>query len=167
MHSNTEAEYRDNGATLEKARSIFVSRHPSTVEPTVEDMMFLKTLSSYISRRSASLIAASLVALWELKTEAEAEFLAGLSAESSATFISETEAEIKLTSTTVAFNGSVIEHYPGYQANLKGYIDRLLAASSPSCSAASIDFVQAKESSLLGAAVALASLDEKTILLPN
>lgn len=78
---------------------------------------------------------------------------------------------MKLTGTMVAFNGSVIEHYPGYQDSLKGYINDLLASASPSSSdsssAASMDFVPAKESSLLGAAVALASLDESTTLLPN
>ena len=40
-----------------------------------------------------------------------------------------------------------------------------MASSDLSC--ASIDFVPAKESSLLGAAVALASLDEGRSLLPN
>ncbi|KAM7195222.1 hexokinase-1 [Naviculisporaceae sp. PSN 640] len=162
----------DNSPALEKARSIYISRHPSSVEPTCEDIKFLKTLCSYISRRSASIVAASLIALWELKKEAEAEFLAGLSADDSTMFISDTEAEMKLTGTMVAFNGSVIEHYPGYQDNLKGYVDNLLASTSPSSSGssapvASMDFVPAKESSLLGAAVALASLDENMTLLPN
>ncbi|KAK4219818.1 hexokinase-1 [Rhypophila decipiens] len=153
----------DESAALDTARSIFASRHPSTVEPAIDDMKFLKTMCSYISRRSASIVAASLVALWELKTEAEAEFLSGLSVDSA--FLTETDAEMKLSRTMVAFNGSVIEHYPNYQENLKGYINSLL--TSRNLPTASIDFVLAKESSLLGAAVALASLDENSTLLPN
>jgi len=153
----------DTSDSFQKGRSLFLSRHPSPVEPTSADIQFLRTLSSYISRRSASIVAASVVALWELKTEAEAEFLGGLSTDSS--FILETEAEMKLTRTMVAFNGSVIEHYPGYQETLKGYIDALIASSE--LSTASIDFVPAKESSLLGAAVALACLEEKTTILLN
>ncbi len=56
--------------------------------------------------------------------------------------------------TKVAFNGSVIERYPQYRATCQGYLDGLLGSSS---SSSSVDLVPAVESSLLGAAVALAS----------
>lgn len=59
----------------------------------------------------------------------------------------------------VAFNGSVIEHYPNYLQNCQGYIDSL-ALSSAKGKAGTIRLVGAKESSLLGAAVALACLEE-------
>lgn len=79
--------------------------------------------------------------------------------------------------TVVAFNGSVIEQYPHYLEQCQTVIDSLLALSSPSAVSANdnatngdsnkqkqqvavgtIDLVPAKESSLLGAAVALACL---------
>ncbi|KAK3316320.1 hypothetical protein B0H66DRAFT_576255 [Apodospora peruviana] len=160
----------DTSASFEVGRSCFMARHPSPVKPSSADIEILRTLSSFISRRSASIVAASLFALWELKVEAETEFLRGLPADS--TFISETEAETKLTRTMVAFTGSVIEHYPGYQANLKAYMDSLVGSAEilpgSGDGAATIDLVLAKESSLLGAAVALASIDDRTsLVLPN
>lgn len=58
----------------------------------------------------------------------------------------------------VAFNGSVIEQYPHYLQNCQGYIDGLLASAKGK--SGTMKLVGAKESSLLGAAVALACLEE-------
>ena len=58
--------------------------------------------------------------------------------------------------TKVAFNGSVMERYPGYRARCQGYLDALVARSGRP---GFVDLVPAVESSLLGAAVALASAD--------
>ena len=57
--------------------------------------------------------------------------------------------------TKVAFNGSVMEHYPRYRATCQGYLDGLVGGSGRR--GAAVDLVPAVESSLLGAAVALAS----------
>ena len=119
-------------------------------------MVALRTLASCIARRSASIVAASLFALSELKAEAEEDLLRTLPAGSP--FAVETETELGLGRTTVAFNGSVIEHYPGYQANLQKYLDELVNSSRRD-SVATIELVAARESSLLGAAVALACLE--------
>lgn len=51
----------------------------------------------------------------------------------------------------VAFNGSVIEHYPNYLFNCQRYIDELVGSKGDG-----IELVPAKESSLMGAAVASA-----------
>ena len=61
----------------------------------------------------------------------------------------------------MAYNGSVIEHYPGYRAHLQTYLDELVAEKSDSSQgqAGQIALVEARESSLLGAAVALACLE--------
>lgn len=75
-----------------------------------------------------------------------------------AEFVSEAEVETSLESTKVAFNGSVIEHYPGYQATCQQDLDRLTSAS---VHPGAIELVPALESSLLGAAVALASAVEE------
>ncbi|KAK5661959.1 hypothetical protein OQA88_10070 [Cercophora sp. LCS_1] len=145
----------DTSASLETARKIFTSHHPSSVEPTAADIAVLRALSSYIARRSASIIAASLFALWELKAEAEEELLRSLPADSP--FVAETEAEMASPRTAVAFNGSVIEHYPGYRDILQKYTDDLVSSSERRGGA--IELVPARESSLLGAAVALACLE--------
>jgi hexokinase len=116
-------------------------------------MRALQTIASYVSRRSSSIVAASLFALWQLKSETETEYLRDLIA-SSSPFASETEAELRLPRTVVSFNGSVIENYPDYLTNTQKYIDDLLTADGGI--PGSIDLVAAKESSLIGAAVALA-----------
>lgn len=70
----------------------------------------------------------------------------------------EAEADLKLGATVVAFNGSVIENYPGFLDNCQRYINELVE-SKPSADRGRIDLVPAKESSLLGAAVALACVE--------
>jgi hexokinase len=156
----------DTTPNLSTALQTFTTRHPSPAPPSPADLSFLRTLSSLIARRSASLVGASVFALWELKAEAEREQLSSTKSSSAAV------AELQLISdakTTVAFNGSVIENYPGYRTHLQGYIDELVAdaaaegrgkegSNSSSSSKGSIALVEARESSLLGAAVALACL---------
>ncbi|KAL2176249.1 uncharacterized protein P884DRAFT_300924 [Thermothelomyces heterothallicus CBS 202.75] len=154
----------DTSPSLSDALRAFAARHPiPSYRPTTADMSFLRTLASHVTRRSASVVAASLHALWELKAEAERAMLASLPDPSGA-FALETEAEIALASskTTVAFNGSVIEQYPGYRARLQAFVDGLLAEDDGDgdgdLKKGSIALVEARESSLRGAAVALACL---------
>jgi hexokinase len=124
-------------------------------------------------------VAASLFALWELKAETETSLLEAASKPMTATdgpleggkrpFLEATRCELDISRsrTLVAFNGSVIEHYPGYRTACQEFIRGLLASSScgagPDKPPPSIELVAAKESSLLGAAVALACLDEEKI----
>lgn len=129
-----------------------------------------------VLRRSSAVVAASVFALWELKAEAEDEFLRSLTSSSSssspsssaagattpsssvAAFDAETRAELALDCTLVAFTGSVIEHYPGYVTMCQRYIDDLVVTAG--ATPGTVDLVAAKESSLLGAAVALACREE-------
>ncbi|KAL2131713.1 hypothetical protein VTI74DRAFT_4704 [Chaetomium olivicolor] len=153
----------DTTPTLTSAIKTFTARHPIPgYTPTTADLSFLRILASHISRRSASLVAASLFALWELKSETEHELLATLP-DVHSPFAVETAAEIEISQgkSTVSFNGSVIENYPGYRAHLQAYIDALLAEereNGDGKKVGSIALVEARESSLLGAAVALACL---------
>lgn len=65
-----------------------------------------------------------------------------------------------MSETTVAFNGSVIENYPGYLSSCQKYLDDLVAdQKSENDAQGTVQLVSAKESSLLGAAVALASVE--------
>lgn len=134
---------------LEPSLTLFKSRHPSPVEPTAADLTFTRTLASYISRRSSAIVAASLFALWEFKNEAESQH----------TSVNALK-ELSMDDHVVAFNGSVIEQYPQYLQNCQGYIDALLSSSDHGKKPGTISLVGAKESSLLGAAVALACLEE-------
>ena len=126
-------------------------------DPTAADLTALRSLSSFITRRSASIVAASLFALWQLKFDAEEEYLRSLSA--THPFVTEIETELKLSRTMVSFNGSVIEHYPNYLINCQKYIDNLI--TSEGGMPGTLELVAAKESSLLGAAVALACIESE------
>ncbi|KAI6091489.1 hexokinase [Hypoxylon rubiginosum] len=154
----------DTSPALEKALEHFTKHHPSPVPPTVSDINAIRTLATFISRRSAALLAASVFSLWDLRHETESEHakLTPTLSNDSAVVLPETEAEIRELeaaqaatpeSTKVAFNGSVIEHYPRFRATCQQYIDDLVAGSEHP---GSVDLVPALESSILGAAVALA-----------
>jgi hexokinase len=128
----------------------FKTRHPSASEPTAADMSALRALSSRIARRSSAIVGAAIVALWEVKAEAELEYVAALAHD--APFVDRARREMSLDSMVIAFNGSVLEQYPGYRSNCQRYINDLVGREGV------LSLVEAKESSLLGAAVSLACL---------
>ncbi|KAI1100093.1 hexokinase [Jackrogersella minutella] len=151
----------DTSPTLEKAISQFTTHHPTSTPPTLSDITAIRTLATFISRRSAALLAASVFSLWELRHETEAEHVpttpkptpsndSGVALPSPSV---EEQIEDIEASTKVAFNGSVIEHYPLYLPACQRYIDGLVSHSRYP---GSVDLVPAIESSILGAAVALA-----------
>lgn len=109
--------------------------------------------------------------MWELRLEGVREDLATLSPAGSSELdpivaerVQSAEAELALERTMIAFNGSVIESYPGYRDACQRYIDDLVAAGEDvegkggkSRESVGIDLVPAKESSIIGAGVALAA----------
>ncbi|KAI5861367.1 hexokinase [Durotheca rogersii] len=150
----------DTSPTLEKALAQWTTHHPSSAgRPTLADISAIRTLATFISRRSAALLAASVFSLWELRQETEAEYVAsaatGPPKNDSAVALSSIDGskEEEATNTKVAFNGSVIEHYPLYRDACQRYINDLMSRSGHP---GSVDLVPAHESSILGAAIALA-----------
>jgi hexokinase len=85
------------------------------------------------------MVAAGVHALWTLRNEAHAA------------------AASDQQHTIVAYNGSVIEHYPHFKETCQQHLDELALASGAETGA--IELMYAEESSLLGAAVAVACLD--------
>jgi hexokinase len=112
-----------------------VSRHPSTHVPTIADVQALQAIASSVAKRAAGVVAAGVHALWELRNEAEGG-LVGASKH-----------------TLIAYNGSVIENYPGFREACQLQIDELVRTSGGAD--ASVELIYAEESSLLGAAVAV------------
>lgn len=156
QHAN---DHRDTSSDAEEAREQFSSRHPSSQTPTAADLTFLKQLAGLISRRSSALVAAGVHAFWNLRIDSQNKFVSTLSPESSER--DSAEADRDLAETTVAYNGGVIESYPGYLDSCQSYLNDLVAADKMEKSGnRTIKLVSAKESSLMGAAVALASLEE-------
>ncbi|KAI0168970.1 hexokinase [Hypoxylon sp. FL1284] len=159
----------DMSPTLEKATEQFTKHHPTAQPPTTSDVAAIRALATFVSRRSAALLAASVFSLWDLRHETEAEDVKlappapSPSNDSAVALLPEEEEEEAAAgaaadaatpeSTKVAFNGSVIEHYPRYRDTCQRYIDGLVAGSPYP---GSVDLVPALESSILGAAVALA-----------
>ncbi|KAK4174599.1 putative hexokinase [Triangularia setosa] len=123
--------------------SHFQSLHPSPIPATTTDLHLLRSIASLVSQRSASILAASLYALHEINLEAS------LSAQPPS------PERTTATTTTIAYSGSVIEHYPNYLSHLQRFLDELTVNSNTS-----FKLISAKESSVLGAAVALACLDK-------
>ncbi|ETS00754.1 hexokinase-1 [Trichoderma reesei RUT C-30] len=146
----------DTSADLSEAISCFSEKYPSSHTPSVVDMGAIKAIASFVSVRSSALIASAVYALWDIRLEGDEKFLSTLP--ESSPLRHKVEEDIKMEKTTVAFNGSVIEHYPGYLENCQRYINELLD-THPSTQPKAIELVSAKESSLTGAAVALACVD--------
>ncbi|CAK7214942.1 N-acetylglucosamine kinase 1 [Sporothrix bragantina] len=149
----------DLSPSLEMATAVFHKNHPSAsgTPPTLDDVRAVCTLASMIAQRSAAIVGASVYALWALKAETEQEYIEA-SLVQAHTDNARAELAIVQARTVVAFNGSVIERYPQYLEQCQAVINSL-AATKPSAEVNStIDLVPAKESSLLGAAVALACL---------
>lgn len=158
----------DTSEDFEIALPYFAETHPSSVPPTAADLVAIRTLASCTTKRSAALLAACVFGLWELRHETEAEYLgtqtppATVDAKAPTprkpSFVAEARAEVKLPQTTVGFNGSVIERYPGYRDSCQARLDDL---ASSSAFVGEIKLVPALESSILGAAVALACATEQ------
>lgn len=117
-------------------------------------MAILKSLASFISTRSSALVATCVFTLWDMRLESQREYIASLPAASP--LLAEAQADEAMANTVVSFNGSVIENYPGYRESCQRYVDFLIASKEVSDRKSSIELVPAKESSLLGAAVASA-----------
>ncbi|KAM0331517.1 hypothetical protein ACHAQA_003194 [Verticillium albo-atrum] len=151
LSTETMSITESDTSTLATAISTFAAQHPSTHTPTVADLTFFRDISALISRRSAAVLAASLHAIWDLRLDGVREALFTLSPSEAAG----AEAELGLERTMVAFNGSVIESYPGYRSTCQTFVNELIEAGGKP--GLGIDLVLAKESSIIGAGVALAA----------
>lgn len=140
---------RDTSDGFLETRKLFAERHPSTHTPTASDLSFLRSLASFISVRSSALVAVAVCTLGEVRLDSHRNYVATLP--QSSPLRQAAEADLALDEIMVAFNGSVIESYPGYLQNCQRYIDGLVSDEM-----GGIKLVAAKESSLLGAAVASA-----------
>jgi hexokinase len=150
----------DRSLDLDMARKAFATAHPSEYEPSMADMVALRRIFAALSRRSAALVAAYVHAAWELRRDGlNEEQNPGLSPQRAATIAK----ELAMNMTTVAFSGSVVENYPGYRDTCQGHLDDLIHRSwYHEGRVPKIRLAPAKESALIGAGVALASLGTGT-----
>ncbi|KAH8665821.1 hypothetical protein BGZ60DRAFT_56510 [Tricladium varicosporioides] len=129
----------DRSPTLSLAHEIFTSRHPTLCPPTHADLLAIRLIASHVTYRASGVVAAGVHALWQLRNEAESI------------------APHESSHTLVAYNGSVLENYPGFRTSCQKQLDSLVQDSGGKEGV--IELMYAEESSLLGAAVAVACID--------
>jgi hexokinase len=133
----------DSSKSLEKAKAVFTETHPTSSPPRTSDVEFVREVARLVSQRAAAYLATALHALWKIRTEAEnLEQTAGES-----------------THVTIACNGTIIEKYPGYMERCQRLLDDLCELSGASRGAMTLSM--APESSIFGAAVAAACMEEQ------
>jgi len=102
-------------------------------------MQAIRLIASHVTYRASGVIAAGTHALWQMRNEAES-----VPADESS-------------HTLVAYNGSVLENYPRFRETCQEQLDTLVEATGGKKGV--VELMYAEESSLLGAAVAVACLD--------
>lgn len=130
----------DATPTLEIAKGTFEQAHSTRSPIRLCELEFVREIAGLVSRRAAAYLATALHALWTIRTEAE-----GLQPGDA-------------THVTVACNGTVIEKYPGYRELCQKHLDDLCVQSGASRGAVTLKM--APESSIFGAAVAVACMEE-------
>ncbi|EMF11174.1 hexokinase-1 [Sphaerulina musiva SO2202] len=128
----------DPSRNLEKARSLFLQAHPLPSTPRTRDLELVRDVACLVSRRAAAHLATAMHALWTVRTEAEA--------------LTRSSAGV-----TIACNGTIIEKYPGFRQRCQTYLDDLCEQSGGSRGAVTLSM--APESSIFGAAVAVACME--------
>ena len=137
LSTETISQVEQNHSThLSTARHLFSERHPTTNPPSDRDLEALHLIASHVIYRASCLVAAGIHALWHFRNEVE-----GISPS-------------QFSHTIVAYNGSVIENYPGFRAACQVHLDLLVQASGGN--AGMVELAYARESSLIGAAIACA-----------
>ncbi|CZT15838.1 related to Hexokinase-1 [Ramularia collo-cygni] len=130
----------DTTPTLDTAKATFIQAHPSRSTIRLCELEFIRDVAGLVSRRAAAYLATALHALWVIRTEAE--------------HLEPGEA----THVTVACNGTVIEKYPRYKELCQQHLDDMCERSGASRGAVTLKM--APESSIFGAAVAVACMED-------
>ncbi|KAK6613847.1 hexokinase-1 [Botrytis cinerea] len=134
--TNLREKYSLETETLSYIEANIHHSSPILSYPTEIDLRALRLIASLVTLRSSGLIAAGVHALWHMRNTSESIPLANSA------------------HTVVAYNGSVLENYPEFRRNTQKHIDILVEASG--ARSGIVELMYAEESSLLGAAVAVA-----------
>jgi hexokinase len=102
-------------------------------------MLAIRQIASNVAYRASGIVAAGIHGLWQLRNVAE-----GIQAD-------------QFSHTLVAYNGSVMENYPEFRVSCQSQLDALVQSSGGKQTL--VELMYAEESSLLGAAVAVACID--------
>lgn len=129
----------DSSPDLHHASAALLSAHPSQVPPSLQELKFIRTLTTLISERATAYLATAIHALWAVQITSES-----LEPGSARPI-------------TVACDGSMIEKYPGFRERAQRYLDQLCTLSGAAEGAVMLEM--APESSIFGAAVSASCSD--------
>ncbi len=132
----------DASRSMSKASAAFLDAHALPSPPRISELHFLREIAQLISRRAATYLATALHALWRLRTAAE-----GLQPG-------------EASHVTIACNGTIVEKYPDFRACCQRQLDELCELSGAAKGA--VNLAMAPESSLFGAAVAVACIGDES-----
>ncbi|KAK2759305.1 hypothetical protein FQN54_002783 [Arachnomyces sp. PD_36] len=150
----------DSSASLAKSAALLQKEHSFATTPSFADLLFLRKVSSVVSRRAAAYIATGIHSLWGLYNEAEYSLTTSTTATDSSTttsisttkaaknpeihtreleLVTDEEDDLTNKALTIACDGGVINNYPGFRDRCQAYLDQLTspcttttATSSPS-----------------------------------
>jgi hexokinase len=168
----------DDTHTLSESSKLLQSCHPLATTPTPADLVFIRSICQAVARRAAAYLATSIHALWQLKNGAEASAPESdpLAEEVALESCGGTHEDDDHTPTpsakvTIAYNGSVMEKFPGFRDACQRYISEIITYE---CGAKREDMMNvdeelavedivvlepALEAPIFGAAVAVACLE--------
>lgn len=121
----------DTSPSLASAAALLQKQHTFAQSPSLEDLVFLRSVCQAVSRRAAGYLAIAIHSMWSLRNEVDPSL--------------QDPSQRKL---AIACDGSVINKYPGFRQRCQGYLDELTDHS--------VTLELAPESAIVGAAVAVA-----------
>ncbi|KKY18153.1 putative hexokinase [Phaeomoniella chlamydospora] len=132
----------DTTPNLSRASSYLEKTHTFTNLPSLEDLLFLRSIAECVSTRAAAYIATSIHALWSIGRDLDDAKSPVTGAE-------------KL---TIACDGSVVNKYPGFREMCSSYIASMIAAEGRTRSSTlpEIHLEPSCDAPIFGAAVAVA-----------
>ncbi|RDW66335.1 phosphotransferase-2 [Coleophoma cylindrospora] len=127
----------DTTANLTPSLTLFTNLYPTSYVYTHLDLSTLRHLASHVIHRATAMIATGLYTLYLLRASTSSSIPAKMQ---------------------IAYNGSVMEQYPGFQELAQHHLELLVGSKGV------LTLVPADDSSLLGAAVAVACLDPDEVI---
>ena len=150
----------DSSSSLSSSASLLQKEHTLLSSPSVDDLVFIQRVCSFVSQRAAAYLATAIHSMWCMRNEAECSTAADGEEGEAVESMNRSVGNL-----SIACDGSVINKYPGFKDRCQAYLDQLTlgevllesdGGSSIITDGPRISLELAPESAILGAAVAVA-----------